>query len=104
MTHKNGLEKPHVIKVVDNPTPEIWGRCPGIEVLDRAELEFQGRVPGPAPRGGWRGPGRPIDWRMPSRVQAWRTLAAVYSLPWSVCMITPRTWPPRTAAAIASAP
>ena len=24
MTHKNGLEKPHVIKVVDNPTPEIW--------------------------------------------------------------------------------
>ena len=25
MTHKNGLEKPHVIKVVDNPTPEIWG-------------------------------------------------------------------------------
>jgi len=23
MTHKNGLEKPHVIKVVDNPTPEI---------------------------------------------------------------------------------
>jgi len=27
MTHKNGLEKPHVIKVVDNPTPEIWA-CP----------------------------------------------------------------------------
>ena len=27
MTHKNGLEKPHVIKVVDNPTPEIWGWC-----------------------------------------------------------------------------
>ena len=26
MTHKNGLEKPHVIKVVDNPTPEIWAR------------------------------------------------------------------------------
>jgi aryl-alcohol dehydrogenase-like predicted oxidoreductase len=27
-------------------------------VLHRAELELQGRVPGPAPRGGWRGPGR----------------------------------------------
>ena len=27
MTHKNGLEKPHVIKVVDNPTPEIWDLC-----------------------------------------------------------------------------
>jgi hypothetical protein len=36
--------------------------------------------------------GRPIDWRMPSPTQAWRTRAAVYSLPWSVCLMTPRTW------------
>jgi len=36
MTHKNGLEKPHVIKVVDNPTPEICvygGNDPGRKVL-----------------------------------------------------------------------
>ena len=49
-------------------------------------------------------PGRPIDWRMPSRAQAARTIPAVYSLPWSVCMMTPGTCPPRTATAMASAP
>ena len=49
-------------------------------------------------------PGRPIDWRMHSRLQACRNRLAVYSLPWSVCMMTPGTCPPRTAAAMASAP
>ena len=48
-------------------------------------------------------PGRPIDWEMPSRAQAWRTRPAVYSLPLSVCMMTPGTWPPRTATAMTSA-
>jgi hypothetical protein len=34
-------------------------------------------------------PGRPIDWAMPARwPAAWNALA-VYSPPWSVCMITP---------------
>jgi hypothetical protein len=49
-------------------------------------------------------PGRPIDWEMDSRVQAARNSRAVYSLPWSVCMMTPGTAPPRTATAITSAP
>jgi len=49
-------------------------------------------------------PGRPIDWRMESRWQACWTRAAVYSLPLSVCMMTPGTCPPRAATAIASAP
>jgi hypothetical protein len=42
---------------------------------------------------------------MPIRPQAARKIFAVYSLPWSVCMITPATasFPPRTATAIASA-
>jgi hypothetical protein len=49
-------------------------------------------------------PTRPIDWRMPIRVQAARKLAAVYSLPWSVCNTTPATAsrPPRTATAMTS--
>ena len=34
-------------------------------------------------------PTRPIDCLMPSRSQAARKVSAVYSLPWSVCMITP---------------
>jgi hypothetical protein len=41
---------------------------------------------------------------MESRAQAARNAPAVYSPPWSVCMMTPGTWPPRTATAIASAP
>ena len=51
-------------------------------------------------------PGRPIDWRMPNRSQAARTSPAVYSLPWSVCRMTPAiaSRPPRTATAMASAP
>ena len=49
-------------------------------------------------------PGRPIDWETASRVQACRNSRAVYSLPWSVCMMTPGTAPPRTATAMASAP
>ena len=49
-------------------------------------------------------PGRPIDWAMPTRWQAAWKARAVYSLPWSVCMITPGTWPPRTVMAMASAP
>ena len=50
-------------------------------------------------------PGRPIDWRMPSRSQAVRVSPAVYSLPWSVCRMTPviASRPPRTATAMASA-
>ena len=50
-------------------------------------------------------PGRPIDWRMPNRPQAARKRPAVYSLPWSVCRMTPAiaSLPPRTATAIASA-
>ncbi|WP_272949199.1 hypothetical protein [Kribbella pittospori] len=42
---------------------------------------------------------------MLSRVQAARTVPAVYSLPWSVCMMTPviASLPPRTATAITSA-
>jgi hypothetical protein len=40
----------------------------------------------------------------PSRWQAARKAPAVYSLPRSVCMMTPGTWPPRTATAMASAP
>ena len=35
MTHKNGLEKPHVIKVVDNPTPEIWVCVIGTRMSDQ---------------------------------------------------------------------
>src|ERR1044072_7256537 len=34
-------------------------------------------------------PGRPIDWRTPNRSQAARVRPAVYSLPWSVCRMTP---------------
>ena len=36
-------------------------------------------------------PGLPIDWQAPSRAQAARKAPAVYSLPLSVCMITPGT-------------
>jgi hypothetical protein len=49
-------------------------------------------------------PGRPIDWQMDSRWHAARNSRAVYSLPWSVCMMTPGTCPPRTATAMARAP
>jgi hypothetical protein len=49
-------------------------------------------------------PGLPIDWVMESRWQAAWNDRAVYSLPWSVCKMTPGAWPPRTATAIASAP
>jgi len=50
-------------------------------------------------------PGLPIDGRIPSRSQAARTVPEVLpSLPWSVWKITMATFPPRTAAAIASAP
>jgi hypothetical protein len=45
-----------------------------------------------------------MDWEMESRWQAALKWAAVYSLPWSVCMMTPGTAPPRTATAITSAP
>jgi len=48
-------------------------------------------------------PGRPIDWQIESRPQAWRTRPAVYSLPLSVGMMTPATWPPRTATAMTRA-
>ena len=48
-------------------------------------------------------PTRPIDWLMPSRWHAARKWFAVYSPPWSVCMITPGTCPPRTATAMTSA-
>ena len=50
-------------------------------------------------------PTLPIDCLMPIRAQAARKLLAVYSLPWSVCMITPAiaSLPPRIAMAIASA-
>ena len=49
-------------------------------------------------------PGLPVDWQAPSRWQAARKAPAVYSLPRSVCMMTPGTWPQRTATAMASAP
>jgi hypothetical protein len=45
-----------------------------------------------------------MDWAMPIRWQAVWKAFAVYSLPWSVCMITPGAWPPRVARAMASAP
>ena len=48
-------------------------------------------------------PGLPIGWQAPSGWQAARKAPAVYSLPRSVCMMTPGTWPPRTATAMASA-
>jgi hypothetical protein len=50
-------------------------------------------------------PARPIDCVMPIRVQAVRKVRAVYSLPWSVCMMTPAiaSLPPRIATAIANA-
>jgi hypothetical protein len=41
---------------------------------------------------------------MESRWQAAWNARAVYSLPWSVCMITPGTCPPRMVTAMASAP
>ena len=49
-------------------------------------------------------PGRPIDWQTESRWQAARNAPAVYSLPRSEWKMTPGTWPPRTATAMASAP
>jgi hypothetical protein len=45
-----------------------------------------------------------MDWAMPIRWHAAWKAFAVYSLPWSVCMITPGAWPPRVARAMASAP
>jgi hypothetical protein len=50
-------------------------------------------------------PARPIDWVIPTRAQAAWKFLAVYSLPWSMCMITPleASLPPRTATAICSA-
>lgn len=50
-------------------------------------------------------PTLPMDWVTPTRPQAAWKFFAVYSLPWSVCMITSPmlSLPPRTATAIRSA-
>ena len=40
MTHKNGLEKPHVIKVVDNPTPEIWDPETAVTAVERGIADW----------------------------------------------------------------
>jgi hypothetical protein len=97
--HHAQREVPPVLLVVLDPGADPGPcRSPGREVLDRAELELQGGVPGLDDRVVNRqDPGRPIDWEMQSRWQARRTRPAVYSPPWSVCMMTPGTWPPAIA-------
>jgi hypothetical protein len=97
---------PSVVVVVLDPGRNLGaGLGFGGEVLQAAQLELQVECQDSITALSSADPGRPIDWRTPSRPQAARTSPAVYSLPWSVCRMTPSiaSGPPRTATAIASA-
>jgi hypothetical protein len=82
------VPRPGVV-VLDPGADPGPGRCPGGEVLSErssnSKVECQDSMTALSSAD----PGRPIDWEMPSRAQACRTRPAVYSLPWSVCRMTP---------------
>jgi hypothetical protein len=95
-----------VVVVLDPGRDPGPGRRLGRVVLDAPQLELQGGVPRlddrviqrrPGPAHGL-GDGKPLA----GSPEVGR--GVLLRLPWSVCMMTPGTAPPRTATAITSAP
>jgi hypothetical protein len=91
------------VVLVDPAGDAVPGLVAGGEVVIAEQFELQGGVERLGDRVKREDPVRPIDWVTCAPRQAAAKCSPVYSPPWSVCMITPATVPPRTAIATHSA-